>query len=73
MARKIFIGELSVTTTETTLGAAFDGFGTIVSLSIDPTPMGHIEYTTDAAGDAAIAAMDGATLDGSVITVGEER
>ncbi len=73
MARKIFIGDLSATTTETTLEAAFDDYGTIVSLSIDPTPMGHIEYSSDPEGDAAIAAMNGATLDGSVITVGEER
>ncbi len=73
MARKIFIGELSATTTQASLQAAFDDYGTISSISIDGNHDGHIEYRTDEAGDTAIARMNGATLDGATIVVREER
>ncbi|MCA9635133.1 MAG: RNA-binding protein [Myxococcales bacterium] len=74
MAKKINIGGLSVTTTETSLNNAFSPYGTIISLTLTPDPTGgpgegDIEYNTSAEGDAAEAAMNGATLDGSVITV----
>lgn len=73
MARKIFIGDLSATTNEASLRAAFGDYGVISSLSIDRAHDGHIEYRTDAAGDTAIARMNGATLDGATIVVREER
>ena len=74
MPKKIFIGDLSVTTSSSTLNTEFSPYGTIVSLDLHTNPAGgpntaDCEYTTDAAGTAAIAAKNGTRLDGSVITV----
>lgn len=75
MAKKIFIGGLSVTTTESTLNSGFSPFGTIVLTYIDrdetgqSNGWGNVEYTTSAAGDAAAAAMNGTTFDGATIAV----
>ncbi len=80
MPKKIRIGQMNITTTEATMNAAFDDYGSIVASSIDTNPtngqslgIGHVEYTTDQAGTNAIAAMNGGTLDGATITVEEER
>lgn len=79
MAKRIRIGSMNVTTTETTLYNAFDDYGTIVAHSIDRDPtgqslgVGHVEYTTDQAAADAIAAKDGTAFDGSTIRVTEEE
>lgn len=77
--KRIRIGGMSITTTTTTMYNGFDDFGTIVSYSIDVDPatgqslgIGHIEYTQDSMGQAAINAMNRATFDGSVIAVTED-
>ena len=75
MAKKIFIGGLSVTTNESTLNSGFSPYGTIVDTYIDRDPAGqsngwgNVEYTTVAEGQAAIAAMNGARFDGAIISV----
>lgn len=70
--KRIRIGAMSVTTTATTMVNGFDDFGTIVTSSIEygaNSATGHIEYTQDSEGQAAINAMNGARFDGAIITV----
>ncbi len=75
MPKKIFIGSLSVTTTDTTINTTFAPYGTIVTAAINRGPTGgslgtaDVEYTTDQAGTDAIAAKNGTVLDGSTIVV----
>jgi RNA recognition motif-containing protein len=75
MPKRIFIGSVSLTTTDTTIAATFAPYGTIVTSGIDlggagqPLGTAHVEYTTDQAGTDAIAAKNGTVLDGSTITV----
>lgn len=70
MAKKIFVGELSATTTLTSLNTAFSPWGTIVDSSMDPAGGGaQVEYSSDAEGNAAIANMNLTILDGNRITV----
>ncbi|MGB1016318.1 MAG: RNA-binding protein [Nannocystaceae bacterium] len=74
MAKKIFIGELSGVTTQAGLESAFSSYGTIERAYINTDPAsgaksGNVDYTTDAAGDAAIAGMNGAVLDGVTLVV----
>lgn len=75
MPKKIFIGSLTVTTTDATINRTFAPYGTLVSAAINRGPTGqslgtaNAEYTTDQAGTDAIAAKNGTVLDGSTITV----
>lgn len=77
--KKIRVGQMNITTTQATMVAAFDDYGTIVASSIDVDPatgqslgVGHVEYTSEQAGTNAIAAMNGGTLDGATIRVLED-
>lgn len=78
MPKKIRIGSMSVTTTETTLYNRFDDYGSIVAHSIDRDSfgnslgVGHVEYTTDQAGTDAIAGANLTMLDGARIEVAAE-
>lgn len=75
MPKRIFIGSLSVNTTDNTIQSTFSPFGSIVNAAVDRNLSGgslgtaHVEYTTDQAGTDAIAAKNGTVLDGSTITV----
>lgn len=74
MPKKIFIGDLSATTTVSTINNAFSPYGTIVSTDLHSDPTGgpstcDLEYTTDQAGTDAINNMNGTTLDGATIVV----
>lgn len=79
MPKRIFIGGLSLTTNNATLNTHFSPFGTLVMLAVNLDASGQSlgnangEYTTDQAGTDAIAAMNGATIDGSTISVVEGR
>lgn len=79
MPKRIFIGGVSVTTTDATLNSTFAPYGTIVRAAINRDATGAslgngtVEYTADAAGTAAIAAKNGSQLDGSTISVDEAR
>ncbi|HEY8376738.1 MAG TPA: RNA-binding protein [Nannocystis sp.] len=71
MPKRIWIGEMSVQTTEETMIERFGDFGTIEAAWIDKdssgqsTGVGHVEYTTEQAGTDAINAMNGQYFDGS--------
>jgi RNA recognition motif-containing protein len=75
MPKRIFIGSLSLTTTDTTINSTFSPFGTLVSAAVNRDASGaslgnaHAEYTTDQAGTDAIAAKNNTVLDGNTITV----
>jgi len=74
MPKKIYIGELSGVTTQSGLESAFSPYGTIDQAWITTDPAsgaksGNVDYTTDAAGTAAIAGMNGAVLDGVTLEV----
>ena len=75
MPKRIFIGSLSLNTTDATIQSTFAPYGTLVSAAIDRGPTGQslgtatAEYTTDQAGTDAIAARDRTELDGSIISV----
>lgn len=75
MPKKIFIGGLSVATTDATIHRTFSPFGTIVTAAVDRGPDGqslgtaNVEYTTDQAGTDAIAAKNRTELDRSIISV----
>lgn len=78
MPKRIRIGQMSVTTTESTLYNGFDNYGTIRSYSIErdvtgqSLGVGHVEYTTTQAGTNAIAAKHLTVFDGATITVTDE-
>ncbi len=79
MAKKLYVGGVSYSTTEQGLGEAFSKFGKVVSASIIMDKMtnrsrgfGFVEME-DADADAAIAAMNGATLDGRKLIVNEAK
>lgn len=75
MPKRIFIGGLSVATTDSTINTQFSPYGTIDSAAINRDGSGaslgnaNVTYTTDAAGTNAIAAKNGTTIDGSTISV----
>lgn len=75
MPKKIFIGSLSVATTDSTLNSTFSPYGTIVAGFINRDEngrsrgTGEVEYTADQAGTDAIAAKHLSILDGNTITV----
>lgn len=74
MPKRIFIGSLSATTTNTSLLNNFSPFGSVVSYAINRDAAGapisaDLEYTTDQAGTNAIAAKNGTVVDGSRISV----
>ncbi|MBA3544880.1 MAG: RNA-binding protein [Nannocystis sp.] len=75
MPKKIFIGSLSLTTTNVTIASTFSPYGTIVTSGIDrdaagqPLGTAQVEYSTDQAGTNAIAAKHLSVLDGNTITV----
>lgn len=79
MPKKIFIGGLSVATTNATLNAQFAPYGTLVRAAVNRDASGaslgnaDVEYATDQAGTAAIAAKNGAVIDGSTISVTPAR
>ena len=79
MAKKLYIGGVSYNTTQQGLQDAFSKFGNVVSASIIMDKMtgrsrgfGFVEID-DSAAEAAIQAMNGATLDGRKLTVNEAR
>jgi RNA recognition motif-containing protein len=75
MPKRIFIGSLSLNTTDATIQSTFAPYGTLVSAYVNRNASGgslgtaNAEYTTDQAGTDAIAARNGTELDGSRITV----
>jgi cold-inducible RNA-binding protein len=80
MSTKLFIGNISFNTTENDLQDAFAAHGTVVetNLMMDrvsgrPRGFGFITMSSADEAQKAIAAMNGATMDGRNLTVNEAR
>lgn len=77
---KLFVGSLSFQTTDQELLNTFSQYGAVESASIvtdrfsgQSRGFGFVEMAERSAAEAAIAALDGATLDGRTIHVSEAR
>ena len=80
MNPRLYIANLPATITEAQLQAAFAPFGTIANIFIAtdrataaPKGFAFVTYGTKAEAEAAIAAMNGAQLDGRPLTVSLAR
>jgi len=80
MNTKIFVGNLSFNTTENDLQDAFAAHGTVTeaNLMMDratgrPRGFGFITMSSPEEAQKAIAALNGATIDGRNLTVNEAR
>ena len=80
MSNKLFVGNLSFTTTENALQDAFAAYGTVTetNLMMDrmtnrPRGFGFVTMSTAEEAQKAIAAMNGAQLDGRALTVNVAR
>jgi cold-inducible RNA-binding protein len=80
MSNKLFVGNLSFNTTENALQDAFAAYGTVTetNLMMDrmtnrPRGFGFVTMGTADEAQKAIAAMNGAQLDGRALTVNVAR
>jgi len=80
MAKKLYVGGLSYSTTEPTLKAAFEAAGTVESATIIIDKMtnrskgfGFVEMSTDEEAAKAIEMLNGKDLDGRNVTVNEAK
>jgi cold-inducible RNA-binding protein len=80
MSTKIFVGNLSFNTTENDLQDAFAAHGTVLeaNLMVDrvsgrPRGFGFVTMSTPEEAQAAIQALNGASIDGRALTVNEAR
>ena len=80
MNKKLYVGGLSYSSTESSLKDAFSQAGTVVSAIIIMDKMtgrskgfGFVEMTTEEEATAAIEMFNGKELDGRTITVNEAR
>lgn len=80
MAKKLFFGGLSFTTTEDTLQNLCSQYGTVVSVKIINDKMtgrskgfGFVEMSTDEEALKVIEAFNGKEIDGRTVTVNEAR
>ncbi len=78
MGKKIYVGNLSYSTTEAGLGECFRAHGEVVSAKIiidrdsgRSKGFGFVEMGTDDEAQSAIAALNGASLDGRQLRVNE--
>ena len=80
MSKKLYIGNLPYSVTETALREMFTPLGVVDSVSIitdrdtgRPKGFAFVEMTDDAAARQAISQVNGKTLDNRSITVAEAR
>ncbi len=80
MGSRLYVGNLSYSTTEDKLRAAFEPYGTVASATIMIDRMsgrsrgfGFVEYANEADAKKAIEALSGADVDGRALTVNEAR
>ena len=78
--KNIFVGNLSFNTTEDSVRALFEAYGSIDRVSIvtdrdtgQARGFGFVEMSNNAEGDRAIAELNGRDLDGRAINVNEAR
>jgi len=80
MAKKLYVGGLSYSTTDSALSSAFSQAGSVVSATIITDKMtgrskgfGFVEMSSDQEAEAAINMFNGKELDGRTLTVNEAR
>ena len=80
MAKKLYIGNLSYSTTNESLQAAFEQAGSVSSANVIMDKMtgrsrgfGFVEMAEDADAEKAIAMWNGKELDGRALVVNEAR
>lgn len=80
MAKKLYVGSLSYSTTDDGLKEAFSQFGTVESAVVisdrdsgRSKGFGFVEMSTDEEAAAAIEGLNGKELDGREIAVNEAR
>lgn len=80
MAKKLYVGNLSYGTTDADLRDTFAEYGTVQSAQVimdrdtgRSKGFGFVEMTSDSEAAAAIAALNGAQVDGRALTVNEAR
>lgn len=78
--KKLYIGNISRTTSNESLTQAFQAFGNVISATIlkdrdtgESRGFGFVEYEKDEEATAAIEGMDGKDLDGRALRVSEAR
>jgi RNA recognition motif-containing protein len=78
--KNIFVGNLSFGATEDAVRSMFEAHGTVDRVSIvtdretgQARGFGFVEMSDNAQGDKAIAALNGADLDGRALNVNEAR
>lgn len=78
--KKLYVGNLPYSVTETSLNEMFASFGPVTSAVIisdrmtgRPKGFGFVEMTNDAEADAAIAELNGKDMEGRAIVVNEAR
>ncbi len=78
--KKIYVGNLSFDTTDATLRNLFSTYGSIASASVltdretgRSRGFGFVEMENDDEANAAIAALNGKTVDGRALNVNEAR
>ena len=80
MAKRLFVGNLAYTTTNESMAEFFSQFGEVASATVimdresgRSKGYGFVEFSDDAAGEAAIAKADGQEADGRRLTVSEAK
>jgi len=78
VAKNLYVGNMSFSTTEDQLREAFSQYGTVTKVQVimdreTGRPRGFAFVEMSDGGDQAIAAMNGAQLDGRTLTVNEAK
>ena len=80
MGKRIYVGNLAFSVTESTLNDAFSQYGTVESCRLitdrdtgRSKGFGFIEMSNDQETDAAISGLSGSELEGRALTVNEAR
>ncbi|KKR49237.1 MAG: Glycine-rich RNA-binding protein 8 [Candidatus Magasanikbacteria bacterium GW2011_GWC2_40_17] len=80
MAKKLYVGNMSYSTTVDSLKQAFSQAGTVANATIITDKFsgrskgfGFVEFENDAEADNAVAMFNGKELDGRTLTVNEAR
>ena len=80
MSKRLYVGNLSYSTTDNALRTLFAEFGEVVSVNVikdrdsgRSKGFGFVEMATEEAAQAAIAAMNGQSVDNRSINVAEAR
>jgi RNA recognition motif-containing protein len=78
MGKNLYVGNMAFSTTEEQLREAFSQFGTVTKVQVimdreTGRPRGFAFVEMADGGDQAIAAMNGAQLDGRTLTVNEAK